>query len=182
MRDYFVRLVNCLQMKFIETSLRINIVSLKNKKITGTVVALLSCIYITGAQASRDTEKGTLKATTTTEYSVGNEYKPKSPFSVDREKKPTVSNEIAQKLSETKQLVLRKEGLLSKELEAWVNQNGYSLLWNSNRDYIIYNTIILNADSFDNVLNELGKLFDSENYGLVIKQYEVNKVIIIDAQ
>lgn len=113
--------------------------------------------------------------------SAGNENRPDSPFSVDRDKS-SISSSAKSNVSERKSLLLRKDGLLSRELESWVNQSGYTLLWNSNRDYIIYNTITLHADNFDNVLNELGKLFDSENYGLVIKQYEVNKVIIVDAQ
>ncbi len=156
--------------------------NLMYKKITAPVVALLSFITITGALASRDMEMKPLATTPMTESVAGNDYRPNSPFSVDRQKKPDSNTDAISMTSESKSLSLRKDGLLSKELELWVNKNGYTLLWNSNRDYIIYNTITLHADSFDNVLNELGKLFDSENYGLVIKQYEVNKVIIIDAQ
>lgn len=156
--------------------------SFKYKEITSPVVALLFCMLITEAQASRDTGRMPSKSTDVTEYSTNNPYRSQSPFSVDREKIITNSIDPASGVSATQTLILRKDGLLSKELESWVNQNGYTLLWNSNRDYIIYNTIILNAETFDNVMNELGKLFDSENYGLVIKQYEVNKVIIIDAQ
>ncbi|EED3619791.1 pilus assembly protein [Salmonella enterica subsp. enterica serovar Newport] len=114
--------------------------------------------------------------------SVTSEYSPNSPFKADREKNIINKNIEINGVHENKYLSLVKGGLLSKELETWINKSGYILLWNSNRDYIIYNTITFNADSFDNILNELGNLFESENYGLVIKQYEVNKVIIIDAQ
>lgn len=137
------------------------------KKIAGPTVALLAFIAFTGAHASRDS---------------GNIYKSTSPFSIDRDKTSAITDNVISNAYKSQTLLLRKDGLLSKELGAWVNQGGYTLLWNSNRDYIIYNTITLHADSFDNILSELGKLFDSENYGLVIKQYEVNKVIIIDAQ
>lgn len=151
------------------------------KKITGSTVAFLSLIAFTDAHASQNTERTQGTVPGMSQQGVGNTYKPVSPFSVDREKSSVRNGDVIS-YAHRNQMVLRKEGLLSKELESWVNQGGYTLLWNSNRDYIIYNTITLHADSFDNVLNELGKLFDSENYGLVIKQYEVNKVIIIDAR
>ncbi|EBF4234766.1 pilus assembly protein [Salmonella enterica] len=137
------------------------------KKIAAPVVALLSVIAFASAHASKDS---------------GYISKSTSPFSVDREKRTAISDDVISSASRNQTLLLRKDALLSKELGSWVNQGGYTLLWNSNRDYIIYNTITLRADSFDNILNELGKLFDSENYGLIIKQYEVNKVIIIDAR
>lgn len=156
--------------------------SVMKNKITGLVVVLLSCITINGAQASKDMERVPSRVTIDSGYLAGNSYKPESPFSVDRAKKNIGVSDVNDRIIESKSLVLQKDGLLSKQLEKWVNHSGYTLLWNSNRDYIIYNTIILNADSFDDVLKELGKLFDSDNYGLVIKQYEVNKVIIIDAQ
>lgn len=153
------------------------------KKITGPVIALLSLITIPGVQASKYIEKMPQEDTVTmAEYVAGKEYTPNSPFSVDRDKSLIDSHESQKRNSEYSTLLLRKDSLLSKELESWLNQSGYTLLWNSNRDYIIYNTITLQADKFDNVLNELGELFESENYGLVIKQYEVNKVIIIDSQ
>ncbi|EBC1521485.1 pilus assembly protein, partial [Salmonella enterica] len=34
----------------------------------------------------------------------------------------------------------------------------------------------------DEVLNQLGQLFRSENYGLVVKLYEKNNVLVIDGQ
>ncbi|WP_336285835.1 TcpQ domain-containing protein [Citrobacter arsenatis] len=151
-------------------------------KITCLDLALISFFTITNVHASREMEVVQLNAVTSNKHSTGNEYSSKSPFRVDREKNPINRGREENKISEKLSLLLRKDSLLSKELELWASKSDYKLLWNSNRDYIIYNTIILNATSFDNVLNELGKLFDSENYGLVIKQYEVNKVIIIDAQ
>lgn len=153
------------------------------KKITGPVVTLLSLITLPEVQASKYIERMSPEDTVTmAKYVAGKEYTPNSPFSVDREKSLTDSTVSHKRNSEYRALLLRKDSLLSKELESWLNQSGYTLLWNSNRDYIIYNTITFQADKFDNVLNELGELFESENYGLVIKQYEVNKVIIIDSQ
>ncbi|WP_227744162.1 TcpQ domain-containing protein [Hafnia paralvei] len=156
--------------------------SLILKKITPPIVVLVSFITITGVQASRDMERVPLAVTPISGDSVATEYRLNSPFKVDREKNILNKNIGTNSVHENKYLSLVKGGLLSKELETWINKSGYTLLWNSNRDYIIYNTITFNADSFDNILNELGNLFESENYGLVIKQYEVNKVIIIDAQ
>ncbi|EAR5683935.1 pilus assembly protein [Salmonella enterica] len=127
-------------------------------------------------------ERVPLAVTSTNGNSVSNEDRSNSPFKIDREKNIINRNNLTDRVNENRQLSLKKGGLLSKELESWVNKTGYTLLWNSNRDYIIYNTITFNPNSLDNILNELGKLFESENYGLVIKQYEVNKVIIIDAQ
>lgn len=168
-------------MQHFKPNIRINKVSLTYKKTISSIMVLLSLMSITNVQASRHEERMPMEATAMTVSSAGNENRPDSPFSVDRDKS-SISSSAKSNVSERKSLLLRKDGLLSRELESWVNQSGYTLLWNSNRDYIIYNTITLHADNFDNVLNELGKLFDSENYGLVIKQYEVNKVIIVDAQ
>lgn len=79
-------------------------------------------------------------------------------------------------------LLLRENALLSQELSAWAQRQGLRLLWNSDKDYLIFSNIALSGKGRDDVLNELGKLFLSENYGLVIKLYEANHVLIIDSQ
>lgn len=79
-------------------------------------------------------------------------------------------------------LLLRENALLSQELSAWAHRQGLRLLWNSDKDYLIFSNIALSGKGRDDVLNELGKLFLSENYGLVIKLYEANHVLIIDSQ
>ena len=56
------------------------------------------------------------------------------------------------------------------------------MLWNSAKDYIIYSTISFTGKTQDEVLGELGKLFASENYGLVIKFYQKNNVLLVDEQ
>lgn len=79
-------------------------------------------------------------------------------------------------------LNLQKDHLLSQDVEAWATSRGMRLLWNSNRDYLIYSTISLTGKNRDDVLNQLGQLFRSENYGLVVKLYEKNNVLVIDGQ
>ncbi|ANG94332.2 pilus assembly protein [Lelliottia amnigena] len=77
-------------------------------------------------------------------------------------------------------LVIHENELLSQGIKMWVAGNGYKLFWNSKKDYLIYNTITLSGKTDDEVLQSLGDLFFSENYGLVVKKYEKNRVIVID--
>lgn len=77
---------------------------------------------------------------------------------------------------------LQEKHLLSLDIGTWAKAQGMHLLWNSNRDYLIYSTINLTGKNRDEVLNQLGQLFLSENYGLVVKLYEKNNVLVIDGQ
>ncbi|HFW1990565.1 TPA: TcpQ domain-containing protein [Salmonella enterica subsp. enterica serovar Saintpaul] len=77
---------------------------------------------------------------------------------------------------------LQESHLLSLDIGAWAKSQGMHLLWNSNRDYLIYSPIHLTGKNRDEVLNQLGQLFLSENYGLVVKLYEKNNVLVIDGQ
>lgn len=77
-------------------------------------------------------------------------------------------------------MVIQENELLSQGVKAWVNGNGYKLFWNSKKDYLVYNDIMLNGNTDDDILQALGELFFSENYGLVVKKYEKNHVIVID--
>lgn len=80
----------------------------------------------------------------------------------------------------TTPLVLHENELLSQSIKSWVNGNGYKLFWNSKKDFIIYSAITLNGKSNDEILQSLGELFFAENYGLVVKNYQKNRVIVID--
>lgn len=77
---------------------------------------------------------------------------------------------------------LQDSHLLSQDIDAWAKAQGMRLLWNSNRDYLIYSAIHLTGKNRDELLNQLGELFRSENYGLVVKLYEKNNVLVIDGQ
>lgn len=79
-------------------------------------------------------------------------------------------------------LTLAEGHLLSQEIDAWATAQGLRPLWNSHRDYLIYSTITLTGSSQDDILSQLGQLFRSENYGLVVKLYEKNNVLVIDGQ
>jgi toxin co-regulated pilus biosynthesis protein Q len=79
-------------------------------------------------------------------------------------------------------LILRENSLLSQEIKSWADKVGYKLLWNSESDYMIFTDTLISGKSNDEILNELGRIFVSENYGLVIKFYSKNKVLIIDGQ
>lgn len=69
---------------------------------------------------------------------------------------------------------------MSQEVKKWVEKNGYKLYWNSKKDYLVYNNITLSGKTDDEILQSLGELFFSENYGLVVKKYQKNRVIVID--
>lgn len=77
-------------------------------------------------------------------------------------------------------MVIRENELLSQGVKSWVTANGYKLFWNSKKDYLVYNDITLAGKTDDDILQALGELFFSENYGLVVKKYEKNHVIVID--
>ncbi|MEG6184647.1 TcpQ domain-containing protein [Enterobacter sichuanensis] len=77
-------------------------------------------------------------------------------------------------------LIIEENNLLSQEIQKWVTGNGYKLFWNSKKDYLVYNRITLSGKSDDEILQALGELFFSENYGLVVKKYQKNRVIVID--
>lgn len=79
-------------------------------------------------------------------------------------------------------LVLHENSLLSQEIKSWADKVGYKLLWNSESDYMIFTDTLISGKSNDEILNSLGRIFVSENYGLVIKFYSKNKVLIIDGQ
>jgi len=80
----------------------------------------------------------------------------------------------------TRSMVIKEDKLLSQEVKAWVTGNGYKLFWNSKKDYLVYNDITLTGKTDDDILQALGELFFSENYGLVVKKYQKNHVIVID--
>lgn len=77
-------------------------------------------------------------------------------------------------------LVLNENELLSEGINSWAVAHGYKLFWNSKKDYLVYNTINLSGKTDDEILQSLGELFFSENYGLVVKKYEKNHVIVVD--
>ncbi|WP_311752537.1 TcpQ domain-containing protein [Proteus columbae] len=79
-------------------------------------------------------------------------------------------------------LKLEEKQLLSSGIGVWAQAQGLRLFWNSNRDYLIYSTINITGKNRDEVLSQLGELFRSENYGLVVKLYEKNNVLVIDGQ
>lgn len=82
--------------------------------------------------------------------------------------------------SSTPSLIIRENELLSQEVKKWVESNSYKLYWNSKKDYVVYNKITLSGKNDDEILQSLGELFFSENYGLVVKKYQKNRVIVID--
>lgn len=83
-------------------------------------------------------------------------------------------------LTSIRPMVIQENELLSQGVKAWVAGNGYKLFWNSKKDYLVYNDITLAGNTDDDILQALGELFFSENYGLVVKKYEKNRVIVID--
>lgn len=106
----------------------------------------------------------------------------RSPFQVDNIPTPLSHSGNKTDTLLLVSLTLNKDKLLSQEIQGWADKYGFRPLWNSSRDYIIYNTITLTGKTTDDVLTQLGQVFSSEHYGLVIKLYEKNNVLVIDAQ
>ncbi|GCU89670.1 TPA: type 4b pilus CFA/III biogenesis protein CofC [Escherichia coli] len=110
--------------------------------------------------------------------------KPRSPFSIDRQSESnTVKNraDINNGIG-SYSLTLKENSLLSQEVKKWAQEQGYKLLWRSDKDYIIYKTVRFNGQSREDILKSLGDLFSSEQYGLVVKLYAGNNVLVIDSQ
>ncbi|EFO1377692.1 type 4b pilus CFA/III biogenesis protein CofC [Escherichia coli] len=110
--------------------------------------------------------------------------KPRSPFSIDRQSESnTVKNraDINNNI-DSYSLILKENSLLSQEVKNWAQEQGYKLLWRSDKDYIIYKTVRFNGQSREDILKSLGDLFSSEQYGLVVKLYAGNNVLVIDSQ
>ncbi|OKW41476.1 type 4b pilus CFA/III biogenesis protein CofC [Escherichia coli] len=110
--------------------------------------------------------------------------KPRSPFSIDRQSESnTVKNQADINNSiDSYSLILKESSLLSQEVKNWAQEQGYKLLWRSDKDYIIYKTVRFNGQSREDILKSLGDLFSSEQYGLVVKLYAGNNVLVIDSQ
>ena len=110
--------------------------------------------------------------------------KPRSPFSIDRQSgSNTVKNRAdINNIIDSYSLILKENSLLSQEVKNWAQKQGYKLLWRSDKDYIIYKTVRFNGQSREDILKSLGDLFSSEQYGLVVKLYAGNNVLVIDSQ
>lgn len=111
----------------------------------------------------------------------------RNPFSADRDKlslpaAPVFSADTTRSQNTRVSLNLREGELLSQQLTTWAETNGYKLLWNSSHDYVIFKSIYINETNVESVLERLGQLFISEYYGLVIKNFQKNNVLIIDEQ
>jgi toxin co-regulated pilus biosynthesis protein Q len=142
--------------------------------IKATIAAVIGgqIAFAGAATASKNADAGLLVTTPQPAQSVPVARNPFSGSSVA----PTTAP-----VAEVK-LVLVEEELLSQQLSKWAQQNGYKLLWNSSTDFVIYKAINLSGKTTQDVLVKLGKVFTSENYGLVIKDYQANHVLIIDEQ
>ncbi len=115
---------------------------------------------------------------------VASTDKPRSPFSVDRQPASDSVEERAN-ISTNRvlySLTLNESSLLSQEVKNWAQKQGYKLLWKSDKDYIIYKNLNLSGQSNEDILRSLGDLFSSEQYGLVVKLYAGNNVLVIDSQ
>ncbi|EYE30972.1 toxin co-regulated pilus biosynthesis Q family protein [Escherichia coli 1-110-08_S1_C2] len=110
--------------------------------------------------------------------------KPRSPFSIDRQSESNTEKKRADINSsiDSYSLILKENSLLSQEVKNWAQEQGYKLLWRSDKDYIIYKTVRFNGQSREDILKSLGALFSSEQYGLVVKLYAGNNVLVIDSQ
>ncbi|HHK9551808.1 TcpQ domain-containing protein [Enterobacter sichuanensis] len=123
------------------------------------------------ALASNDSSSAITMNTQSTTLNATNQQVSKNPFSDS-------AQNVAIPLVPS--LIIEENNLLSQEIQKWVTGNGYKLFWNSKKDYLVYNRITLSGKSDDEILQALGELFFSENYGLVVKKYQKNRVIVID--
>ncbi|MGX5027240.1 TcpQ domain-containing protein [Enterobacter asburiae] len=144
-----------------------------------TIVAILLC-SVGYAHASMNTSQVVELAANTTVSST-----PRNPFAEENTVSPAYSSSTPVMTSSAPaqtatSLVMQENELLSQAIKQWAASNHYKLFWNSKKDYLIYNTITLSGKTDDDILQSLGELFFSENYGLVVKKYEKNHVIVID--
>ena len=123
------------------------------------------------ALASNDSSSAITMNTQSTTLNATNQQVSKNPFSDS-------AQNVAIPLVPS--LIIEENNLLSQEIQKWVTGIGYKLFWNSKKDYLVYNRITLSGKSDDEILQALGELFFSENYGLVVKKYQKNRVIVID--
>lgn len=136
--------------------------------------------FVGAATASKDADSGLL---VTSPKPAPQAAATRNPFSGSEAVGSTTpaAKPVAAPQPEVK-LVLVEEELLSQQLSKWAEQNGYKLLWNSSTDFVIYKAINLAGKTTQDVLTKLGQVFTSENYGLVIKDYQANHVLLIDEQ
>ncbi|OXL39178.1 pilus assembly protein [Enterobacter mori] len=136
-----------------------------------TSLFLFLAITLPQALASNDSSSAINMNVQPATSMASNQPISKNPFSDTSQNivMPTVSS-----------LIIEENNLLSQEIKKWVTGNGYKLFWNSKKDYLVYNRITLSGESDDEILQALGELFFSENYGLVVKKYQKNRVIVID--
>lgn len=135
-----------------------------------TMAGILLC-SMSYAHASMNTSPAVEPSTNAAAPVV--EKTPRNPFTSESVVSPVYSSSVAS-------LVLQENVLLSQAIKQWAENNHYKLFWNSKKDYLIYNTITLSGKTDDDILQSLGDLFFSENYGLVVKKYEKNHVIVVD--
>ncbi|WAD29070.1 TcpQ domain-containing protein [Citrobacter braakii] len=149
---------------------------MKKTWIIGAAVSALlgsQASFAASEPAGQKVDAGMLTTTSVKE----NTATPRNPFSGDN----TVTSVTPAPVPDIK-IDLLEEQLLSQQLTKWAQSNGYKLLWNSSSDFVIYKAIHLQGKSIQDVLIKLGQVFTSENYGLVIKDYQANHVLIIDEQ
>ncbi|MCE1396879.1 toxin co-regulated pilus biosynthesis Q family protein [Enterobacter cloacae] len=152
-----------------------NIIKRNKWTVAGILLCSVSC-----AHASMNTSPAVKLAANTTST-------PRNPFAEGNTVSPAYSSSTpvmttskpVPALTATS-LVMQENELLSQAIKQWAASNHYKLFWNSKKDYLIYNTITLSGKTDDDILQSLGELFFSENYGLVVKKYEKNHVIVID--
>lgn len=135
-----------------------------------TMAGILLC-SMSYAHASMNTSPAVESSTNAAAPVV--EKTPRNPFTTESVVSPAYSPSVAS-------LILQENVLLRQAIKQWAENNHYKLFWNSKKDYLIYNTITLSGKTDDDILQSLGDLFFSENYGLVVKKYEKNHVIVVD--
>ncbi|MGL5698328.1 MAG: TcpQ domain-containing protein [Kluyvera sp.] len=159
---------------------------MKTTWITGAAVSALLCsqvAFAATAPAGQKTDYGMLKtAPVQTAPTQAAPSAPRNPFSEGNTAGNVTSVSAPVFTAPEIKIDLLEEELLSQQLSKWAQQNGYKLLWNSSTDFVIYKAIHLQGKSLQDVLIKLGQVFTSENYGLVIKDYQANNVLIIDEQ
>lgn len=155
---------------------------MKTTWITGAAVSALLCsqvAFAATAPAGQKTDSGMLK---TAPVQTAPTQTARNPFSEGNTAGSVASVSAPVFTAPEIKIDLLEEELLSQQLSKWAQQNGYKLLWNSSTDFVIYKAIHLQGKSLQDVLIKLGQVFTSENYGLVIKDYQANNVLIIDEQ
>ncbi|EOX3463281.1 TcpQ domain-containing protein [Vibrio cholerae] len=77
-------------------------------------------------------------------------------------------------------MTLHERQLLSRSITQWAETMGFKVKWASSKDFRVFRDIELTGESVDDVLIQLANILSGPDYGLQIKLYAKNQVLVIE--